>query len=70
MELPNGLTLLQKNPDYAANLMGGKMHGWLYFRGENREWVTNRKLASWEIMQAEDQRDEGIVIQSPSVRAG
>lgn len=70
MELPNGLTLLQKNPDFAVNLTGGKNHGWLYSKHPDGQWVTNRKLAPWEIMQAEDQRDNGIVIQSPGVRAG
>ena len=69
-ELPNGMTLLQKNPDFAVDLRGGKTHGWLFSKGASGQWVTSRKLENWEIMQAEDQRDEGIVIHSPNLRAG
>ena len=69
-ELPNGLTLLQRNPDFAVNLKGGEWHGWLYHRGANEQWVSQRKLAAWEIMQAEDQREDGHVIQSPNLRRG
>ena len=68
--LPNGMILLQKNPDFAVDLTGGKQHGWLFCRGSENQWVTCHKLANWEIMQAEDQRDAGIVIHSPNSRAG
>jgi hypothetical protein len=71
MELPNGLTLLQRNPDFAVDLRSeGGYYGWLFFRGDNKQWVTRRKMEPWEIMQAEDQREEGIVIESPNIRAG
>ena len=68
--LPNGMVLLQTNPDYAADLQGGKWHGWLFYKHPNGQWVSERKLSSWEVLQAEDQRDQNIVIQSPGVRAG
>lgn len=68
--LPNGMTLLQSNPDYAVDLQGGRFHGWLFSRHPDGQWVTARKLSDWEIMQAEDQRDQNIVIHSPNVRAG
>ena len=64
--LPNGLVLLQQNPDCAWN----PENGWLYIRGADRQWVTQRKLESWEVMQAEDQRDCCIVQQGTKVRAG
>ena len=68
--LPNGMTLLQKNPDFAVDLKGGKWHGWLYRKHPDGHWVSHRKLEGWEIMQAEDQRDSGHVIHSPNARAG
>jgi hypothetical protein len=68
--LPNGLVLLQQNPDCAVDLNGGRYHGWLFIKGPDGQWVTQRKLADWEIMQAEDQRDEGIVLHGTKVREG
>jgi len=62
-QLSNGLTLLQQNPDFAVDLRSGKWHGWLFRRHPDGQWVSDRKLVAWEIMQAEDQRDQGIVIQ-------
>ena len=64
--LRNGLVLLQQNPDCAWN----PENNWLYVRGPDGQWVTQRKLEGWEIMQAEDQRDEGVVLQGTKVRAG
>lgn len=69
-KLPNGMTLLQKNPDFAVDLTGGKWHGWLFSKGGDNQWVSNRKLAEWEVMQAEDQAEDGLVIHSPTVRSG
>lgn len=69
-QLSNGMTLLQKNPDIAVQLDGGDWHGWLFNKHPDGKWVSQRKLESWEIMQAEDQRDEGKVIHSPHARAG
>jgi len=60
----NGLTLVNRNPDKAVDLRAdSKFSGWLFFRHPDGHWVTERKLESWEIMQAEDQRDEGIVVE-------
>ena len=50
--LPNGLTLLQQNPDCAAKLdPTAKDHGWLYTRRAETDWrwVTLRKLSDAEI---------------------
>jgi hypothetical protein len=71
-DLPNGLTLVQQNPDCAVDLnSASRTYGWLFIRGPERgQWVTYRKLEAWEIMQAEDQRDAGIVQQGTKVRAG
>lgn len=42
---PNGLTLLQVNPDCAARLdCEAPDHGWLYTRGPDGQWVKMRKL--------------------------
>ena len=67
--LPNGLILLQVNPHFAVSLGAGGSYGFLY-RKNNNNWVTDRKLANWEIMQAEDQRDCGHVINGSTARAG
>lgn len=69
-QLPNGLTLIQQNPDCAVALNGGRGHGWLYVKGPDGQWITHRKLDDWEIMQAEDQRDAGIIQHGTKVRAG
>lgn len=64
--LSNGLVLLQQNPDCAWN----PNNNWLYVKNSDNNWVTYRKLESWEIMQAEDQRDLCIVKQGTKVRNG
>jgi hypothetical protein len=69
-QLPDGKILLQQNPDCAVDLSGGRWHGWLFVRHPDGHWVSQRKLEGWEIMQAEDQRDGGIVLQGTKVRAG
>ena len=69
--LPNGLTLLQQNPDCAARLdPKAKDHGWLYQRGADGQWVTMRKLSETEIETAYDQSAEMVVLQGTQVRAG
>lgn len=65
MILSNGLTLVARTVDgridYAVDLTGGKLHGWLFINnGEG--YISERKLESWEIMQAEDQQHYDIVI--------
>lgn len=54
--LPNGLTLLQVNPDCAARLDSkARDYGWLYIKGADGQWVTHRKLSPHEIEIADDQ---------------
>lgn len=68
--LPNGLTLLQINPDCAADLRQGSSYfGWLFTRGpEVDQWVTARKLTQREIEDAYDQAADMRVLRI--VRAG
>ena len=69
--LPNGLTLLQQNPDCAARLEPeAKDHGWLYTRHPDGQWVTMRKLSDAEIEKAYDQATDMAVLQGTQVRAG
>jgi len=64
--LENGLILLQHSPNKAVDLSGGRFHGRLFYQHTDGQYVTERKLEDWEIMQAEDQRDYGIVIDGSS----
>jgi hypothetical protein len=69
--LPNGLTLLQVNPDCSARLdVEAKDHGWLYIKGPDSQWVTFRKLSADEIETAYDQSANMEVLQGTRVRAG
>lgn len=69
--LPNGLTLLQQNPDCAVRLdPDAKDHGWLYRRGSDGQWVTLRKLADSELETAYDQAADMVVLHGTQVRAG
>lgn len=64
LQVPSGFVLLQTRegkPVYAACLDGGRFNGWLMWKHPDGQWVSKRKLENWEIMQAEDQRDSGIV---------
>lgn len=68
--LSNGLTLLQVNPDCAAQLDArDKAYGWLYIKGADGQWVTSRKLSQDEIETAHDQDADGFVAQGTKVRA-
>ena len=70
-EAGNGLTLLQVNPDCAADLNADrKTYGWLYTRHADGHWVTMRKLSQDEIEIAHDQAADGAVRQGTKVRAG
>lgn len=62
--LPNGLTLLQTNPDCAVDLISGsRYYGWLYVRGpEENQWVTQRKLTSAELDEAYDQAADFVIL--------
>ena len=67
--LPNGLTLLQVNPDCAAQLDArSAAYGWLYTRGADGQWVTMRKLSDDEIETAHDQEAGMTVLQGTKVR--
>lgn len=69
--LPNGLTLLQVNPDCAAQLdPQARDYGWLYIKGPDGQWVTHRKLHTGEIEEAQDQAADMAVLQGTKVRAG
>ena len=69
--LQNGLTLLQVNPDCAAQLdASDKAYGWLYTKGANGQWVTMRKLSDDEVEIAHDQAADMTVMQGTQVRAG
>lgn len=69
--LANGLTLLQQNPDCAAQLScAAKDYGWLYTRGADGQWVTARKLSDGEIETAHDQATVMAVLQGAKVRQG
>lgn len=69
--LPNGLTLLQVNPDCAVDLRtDSPTHGWLFVRGGDAQWVTYRKLEGVEFDQAWDQSVDGYVMQGTKVRVG
>ena len=69
--LPNGLTLLQINPDCAARLdPTAKDHGWLYIKGADGQWVTYRKLDNLDIETAYDQSADMAVLNGTKVRAG
>ena len=61
-DLDVGWVRLQINPERVACLDGGQWHGWLFMRHPDGQLVSRQKLKGWEIMQAEDQRDEGIVL--------
>ena len=69
--LTNGLTLLQVNPDCAAQLNpNARDFGWLYVKGADNQWVTHRKLSPAEIEQAQDQAADMVVLHGTKVRAG
>lgn len=69
-QLPNGLTLLQVNPDTAADLdCKSRTHQWLFVRGPDNQWVTHRKMTPTEFDQAWDQSVDGHVMQGTKVRA-
>ena len=68
--LPNGLTLLQVNPNCAAQLdVKARDYGWLYINGADGQWVTWRKLDANEIEVAHDQAADMAVLQGTKVRA-
>ena len=63
MKNEHDLIIVQRNPDKAVDLSGGRFHGWLFYRHPDGQFVSERKLEPWEIMQAEDQRDDDVVLE-------
>lgn len=68
-----GLTLLQINPDLAADLRQESSYfGWLFWHHPDGQWVTSRKLSPAEIEEAYEQSadmnvlDAGQVLRSKS----
>ena len=69
--LPNGLTLLQVNPDCAVSLSSNKRdYGWLYVRGADHQWMTHRKLSEVELRQAHDQAEDMVILQGGGLLVG
>jgi len=69
--MDRSLTLLQVNPDCAAQLnTKDPMYGWLYTRHPDGQWVTLRKLPPIEIEAAQDQAADMKVLNGTKVRAG
>lgn len=69
--LPNGLTLLQVNPDCAVQLeLSARDYGWLYIRGADNQWVTHRKLSAGELEAAWDQASDCNVLHGTKSRIG
>lgn len=69
-KLPAGFQLVQRNPDKAVCLDGGRFHGWLMYRHPGGQFVSERKLEQWELMQAEDQWHYGIVLDGADQQKG
>ncbi len=62
-----GLTLLQINPERAADLRQESSYfGWLFYRHSDGQWVTLRKLEKTEIEEAYDQADDMQVLDAAS----
>jgi len=61
-EIKTGWVKVQINPERVACIDGGQWHGWLFMRHSEGQLVSCQKLSDWEIMQVEDQRDDGIVL--------
>lgn len=69
--LSNGLTLLQVNPDCAAQLDPmDRDYGWLYTKGADGQWVTLRKLKGKELETAHDQAESMSVTHGTKVMEG
>lgn len=61
-KLKDNWVRLQINPERVVCLDESDYHGWLFYRHPDGQLVTLRKLKSWEVIQAEDHRDENIVL--------
>ncbi|PTU70812.1 hypothetical protein [Chromobacterium haemolyticum] len=50
--VPDGFVLVQRSPDKAVCLDGGRFHGWLMYRHPDGQFVSERKLQPWEVKEA------------------
>lgn len=66
-KLPDNFTMLQINPDYATNLYGGNGFHWLFTPDADGVWRPVRKLDRYEVIQAEDQEIDKIVIDGSKI---
>jgi hypothetical protein len=65
--LPNGLTLVQINPERAVDLnKESQFCGWLFWHHPDGQWVTERKLSTREIEDAYDQSSDMRVLDAAS----
>lgn len=56
MVIPDGFVILQtrdNQPNYAACMDNGRLHGWLMARNFDGQFVSMRKLEHWEILEIE-----------------
>lgn len=57
-----GYIIVQRNPTFVVDLnYDSNTKNWL-LKEINNQFFPIRRLESWEIMQAEDQRDLGIIL--------
>lgn len=59
--------MLQIKPEFATNLYGGNGFHWLFTPDSDGVWQPVRKLDRYEVIQAEDQSMDGIVIDGSQV---
>lgn len=59
-----GYIIVQRNPTFVVDLnYDSDTKNWL-LKEINNQFLPIRRLESWEIMQAEDQRDYGIILKA------
>lgn len=59
-----GYIIVQRNPTFVVDLnYDSNTKNWL-LKEINNQFFPIRRLESWEIMQAEDQRDYGIILKA------
>ncbi len=59
-----GYIIVQRNPTFVVDLnYESATKNWL-LKEINNQFLPIRRLESWEIMQAEDQRDYGIILKA------
>ena len=67
----SGLVWLQRNPDCAVELdVSNRFYGWMFVKGADDQWVTNRRLPEEELAVAVEQAKQQIVKHGRRLRAG